>query len=252
MDDKSPSAQNLAILAIDAALEGRWEQALKLNAQILKIDSENVDALNRLARAHFEHGNISLAVKYYSQALKIDPYNPIAQKNLRILKTFKKGSGIKTNALPKPDGQQIKISPSLFLQEPGKTKVVTLLKAAEPQRLSTIYCGMPIQIAIKNRGITMLDASGKYLGVLPDDLSYQIIRLIKGGNQYQAFVKAVRVNGLSVLIRETFRSKKFRNQPSFLDSHSYPTADILTTFATTEAEDTEEQPEETEEGSFKD
>lgn len=248
MDDQSSSPQNLANLAIDAALEGRWAEALKLNIRILKSEPDNLDALNRLARAHFEHGNITQALKYYNQALKIDPYNPIAQKNLKILKTFKK-DGHQPNMM---QSQQIKISPSLFLQEPGKTKVVTLLKAAEPQRLSTIYCGMPIEMAIKNRGIAILDPNGKYLGVLPDDLSYQIIRMIKGGNQYQAFVKAVKVNGLSILVRETFRSKKFRNQPSFLDNHSYHSADILPNFAAERAEESEsELTEDPEEGSFK-
>ncbi|MDO8618726.1 MAG: tetratricopeptide repeat protein [Candidatus Daviesbacteria bacterium] len=251
-DTSLPSAQNIAPLAIDAALEGRWNEALKLNTQIIKVEPENVDALNRLARAHFELGNFNQAQKYYALALKSDPYNPISQKNLKILKSFKKGSIQKpiNNGIDHP---QVKISPSLFLQEPGKTKVVSLLKAAEPQRLSTVYCGMPVEMAIKNRGITVLDQNGKYLGVLPDDLSYQIIRLIKGGNEYQAFIKSVRVNGLAILIRETFRSKRFRNQPSFLDSHAASNSDILSNFGNPELEDTEsEASEDSEENTFKD
>lgn len=248
--DSSP--QNLGLLAINAALEGRWTEALKINAQIIKEEPEDVDALNRLARAHFEMGNFNKSQKYYSLALKSDPYNPIAQKNLKILKSFKK-NGTKRPVITPSDGQQIRISPSLFLQEPGKTKIVTLLKTAEPQRLSIVYCGMPVTMAIKNRGITILDSSDKYLGVLPDDLSYQIIRLTKGGNEYQAFVKSVRVNGLAILIRETYRSKRFKNQPSFLDTHSYQTGDILTSFTTAELEEGDsEGGDEGEEGNFKD
>lgn len=242
MDDSPTNSSNsLHHLAIEAALESRWADALKLNAQILVVDPNNVDALNRTARAHFEMGNLNQALKYYGQVIKNDPYNPIAQKNVKIIKSFKKvGDGLapmhgNTSITP------TRISPSMFLQEPGKTKVVNLLKVAEPQKLSLVYCGMAVEINIKNRGVTISDLSGKYLGVLPDDLSYQIIRLIKGGNKYEAVIKAVKVNGLTLLIRETFRSKKFRNQPSFLDNHNYQSNDMLTSYSNLEGEDSSDE-----------
>lgn len=240
-DSPTNSSNSLHHLAIEAALESRWEDALKLNAQIIETDSNNVDALNRTARAHLEMGNLSQALKYYSQVIKNDPYNPIAQKNIKIIKSFKKvGDGqepMHSNTSITPT----RISPSMFLQEPGKTKVVNLLKVAEPQKLSLVYCGMPVEMNIKNRGITISDMNGKYLGVLPDDLSYQIIRLIKGGNKYEAVIKAVKVNGLTLLIRETFRNKKFRNQPSFLDNHNYQSNDMLTSYSSLEGEDSSDE-----------
>src|SRR3989338_6730987 len=88
MDDNLES-QNLAKLAIDAALDCRWDDALKLNKQILKLAPVNADTLNRLARVYMEMGKNNLAKKYYSEAIKIDPYNPIALKNLKIIKSFK-------------------------------------------------------------------------------------------------------------------------------------------------------------------
>lgn len=217
MDDapfQTPS--NLHNLAIEAALDSEWEEALKLNRQIIKNEPNCVDALNRLARAYFELGNISAAKKYYSEALLIDTYNPIAIKNLKIIQASKKNG----NAHKPSNNHQTRVSPSLFLQEPGKTKVVNLLKVAEPQRLSYVFCGMPVDLVTKNRGLAVTDQSGNYLGVLPDDISHRILRLIRGGNKYSTCVKSVKVNGLSVLIREIFRSSKFRNQPSFLDSTS--------------------------------
>lgn len=207
--NKSSASQ----LAINAALECRWDDALKLNKQIIKENPENVDALNRLAHALFEKGSFSLSKKYYSLVLKYDPYNPIASKNLKIIQAFKKNIKPQTNG----HNHATKISPGLFLQEPGKTKVISLLKVAEPQRLSQTYCGMQVNIIIKNRGITITDPENRYLGVLPDDYSHLLIKLIKGGNKYAAFIKSIKVNGLSILIRETFRSAKFRNQPSFLE-----------------------------------
>jgi hypothetical protein len=220
MDPASRKSSNPSQLAINAALECRWDDALKLNRQIIKEQPENVDALNRLARVYLEKGSFSLSKKYYTLALKYDPYNPIASKNLKIIQAFKKdvdksADGEQNGKIPSIG--RARISPDLFLHEPGKTKIISLLKVAEPQRLSQTYCGMPVNMVIKNRGVTVLDNEDRYLGVLPDDVSHLIIKLIKGGNKYAAFVKSVKVNGLALLIRETFRANKFRNQPSFLE-----------------------------------
>lgn len=224
MDAKSsPTPLNLSQLAIEAALSSNWQDALKLNKKILKVEPQNVDALARLARVNMELGKFNLAKKFYSEVLKYDPYNPIAIKNLKIIKSFKSNS-----QNPNRNGS-VKLSPSLFLQEPGKTKVVSLLKVAEPQKLSQAFCGMKVEIIIKNRKITITNFEGKYLGVLPDDVSYHLLRLIKGGNKYEFFIKSIKVNGLAVLIRETFRSKRFKNQASFLGNlDAVVTRDLIT------------------------
>lgn len=237
--------------AINAALDSNWALALKLNKQIIKIDPQNVDALNRQAKAYMELGRANLAKKYYSEALSIDPYNPIAQKNLKIMKSFKSNRRIPT---PGNDGQAFvpcshtKLSPSLFLQEPGKTKMVSLLKVAEPQKLISAFCGMQVSWQIKNRRITITDSAGNYLGVLPDDISHHLLRLSKGGNKYELFVKSIRVNSLSIIIKEIFRSKKFKNQPSFLEySDASNTTNILTSLDGTNNEDDGEEAEEEQE-----
>lgn len=235
------SSSNLTRLAIDAALDSRWAEALKLNKQIIKVDPQNVDALNRQARVHMEMGKFNLAKKYYSEALRIDPYNPIAIKNLKIIKSFKGNgeSGLVHNGISK-------LSASLFLQEPGKTKIVNLLKVAEPQKLSKAFCGMKVEAIIKNRKITITDEFGNYLGVMPDDINYHLLKLLKGGNKYDLFIKAIKVNGLAVIIKETYRSKKFKNQPSFLENSTATLAtEILTNLdqndSDEEADDADEE-----------
>lgn len=210
MDDSSPTP-NLYQLAIDAALDSKWEEALKINKKIIKDDPQNIDALNRQAKAYMELGKPNLAKKYYSEVLKYDPYNPIALKNLKIMKSFK------SNGKDFVPCNQDRLSPSLFLQEPGKTKIVNLLNVAEPQKLSHAFCGMKVEMTLKNRKITIVDSNGNYLGVLPDDVNHLLTRLSKGGNKYEIFIKSVRVNSLSVIIKEVFRSKRFKNQPSFLE-----------------------------------
>lgn len=238
MDNTSKPSSSLSQQAIDAALDSKWELALKLNKQIIKLDSQNIDALNRIAKAELELGKANLAKKYYSEVLKIDPYNPIALKNLKIMKSFKP----EQTAMPPIHSR---LSPSLFLQEPGKTKMVSLLKVAEPQKLSQTFCGMRVEMAIKNRKITIVDEGGNYLGVLPDDISHHLLRLAKGGNKYELFVKSIRVNSLSVIIKETFRSKKFKNQPSFLEySDGSSSATLISSFEGPEEETDEAEAEE--------
>lgn len=207
--------------AIEAALDSKWEDATKLNRHIIRINPHNVDALARLARAYMELGRFNLAKKYYSLALKFDPYNPIASKNLKIIKAFKAPT---SHHIPNGQGR---LSPSLFLQEPGKTKVVNLLNVAEPLKLSQAFCGMKVGIVVKNRRVIVVDESGGYFGVLPDDICHHLQRLIKGGNKYDLFIKAIRVNALSVMIKEVFRSKRFKNQPSFLEGSSTHITEII-------------------------
>lgn len=213
MDESSSLLSHQAIMA---ALSGSWEEALRLNQEIIDADPKNVEALNRIARAYFELGDLTKAKKYFDTALSVDPYNQIAAKFLKRIKTFSKGAKTQSN----PQSAFNPLSGDLFIQEPGKTKVVTLLKVAEPQKLSLLSSGMIVNLIIKNHSIAITDQSEEYLGVLPDDLSHHLIRLIHGGNKYQALIKTIKTNSLSVLIREAYRCPRFRNQPSFLDEHS--------------------------------
>ncbi len=240
------SSSNLASLAIDAALDMRFEEAIKLNTQIIEVDPTNVDALNRQARAYFELGNLEEAKNFYTLALKYDQYNPIAQKNLKIIQATKSNGAVNGHIKHMGNGFA-KISPSLFLQEPGKTKIVTLIKVAEPQKLSATFCGMGVDLLVKNRGITVVDPDGTYLGVLPDDTAHSLLRLIKGGNKYQAIVKGIKLNGISIMIKEVFRSSKFKNQPSFLEYSAAPLSEIVPRIESSDGENEEMMMEEEEE-----
>ncbi len=238
-----PVDSNLHRLAIAAALSFNWNEAVELNKQILKLQPENTDSLNRLARAFFELGKYPQAKKMYQSVLKIDPYNAIAQKNLKKLSAFKKISEVDGTSLHS-QANYTTVSPSLFLEEAGVTKVVNLIKLTEPQKLSRLSPGLMVNLVLKNRGISVTDQNDVYLGGLPDDMSFLLMRMMKGGNKYQTLVKSVRQNGLSILVRETFRSKKFKNQPSFIaDSKSLNYVSDNITFATNDDETPVETPE---------
>src|SRR5579859_7316732 len=99
---------NLAQEAIKAAISCNWENAITLNSQILKLDPDNVDALNRIARAYAENGDVVKAQKATEKALKIDPANLIANKCLTKWKTFKKNGS-----------NSARLSTKAFIEEPG-------------------------------------------------------------------------------------------------------------------------------------
>ena len=208
--DTNQTLEMLNQKAIDLALSCQWEEAVNLNLQLLESDPKNIQYLNRLAKAQFELGKYSECKKIYNQVLEIDPYNAIAQKNLKKISAIKKDSQLKNGS------NATAISASLFYEEPGITTLVTLVKVAEPQKLVALSPGSILNLNVKKKGISVTDNFGVYIGALPDDSAYHLMRLIDCGNKYQIIVKSVKSNGVIILVREIFRSKKFRNQPSFL------------------------------------
>ncbi|HUS60298.1 MAG TPA: hypothetical protein VMX76_02870 [Nevskiaceae bacterium] len=192
--------------AIEAAIQGAWQKAIDLNNKILKKNVKNIPALNRLARACWETGNLASTKKIYQKVLKFDQCNPIATKNLKRLANRGKSSTAKSKKLP---------SSEVFLEEPRKTKLVQVIRLTSPQRLAEIDSGDEVFLVPKKRFITVANQNDVHLGSLPEDLSQRLIPLIRGGNHYKAFVKKVEYNKLEILIREISRSQRFKNLPSF-------------------------------------
>jgi tetratricopeptide (TPR) repeat protein len=210
--DNVASNTELNQSAINEAINCNWDKAIELNLEIIKDEPENVQAKNRLAKAYCETGQFKLAKSVYEEVLKIDPYNGIATKNLKKVAAIKADSTVRTELTPRR-----KLSTAVFLHEPGVTKMVNLIKIAEPSRLLTLSAGSIVYLVPKLKSIGVVDEYKHYLGVLPDDTAFLLLKLIKGGNEYEVIVKSVKQNAITVLIRETVRSKKFKNQPSFID-----------------------------------
>jgi tetratricopeptide (TPR) repeat protein len=164
-----------------------------------------------LARAYIELGEIEQARKAYQKVLSLDLDNPIASKNLKRLS--------KTSPAKKTFQKRKKITAGgIFLEEPGKTKVVKLVKLASSSVLSNLDNADPVYLVPKKRRVSVTTGDGVYLGSIPDDLSRRLIRLIQGGNRYEAFIKAIEKGELQIFIRETFRARRFKNLPSFTHS----------------------------------
>lgn len=192
--------------AIQTALTGNWEEAIKLNKTLIEEDPGDVEALNRMGLAYSILGKNKLARETYQNVLNIDPLNSIAIKNLKKLKNE-----------PSKNSQdsEIILVNNIFLEETGRTKVVDLINLAQAELLLTLQTGQAVDISVKRLKVFISQGS-KYVGVLPDDIGKRLIKLIKGGNKYEAFVKSTNQQNVTIFIRELKRATKLKDHPSFL------------------------------------
>lgn len=186
---------SLAQKAINAALQGNWEQAVKINLEILNLVPNDIDSLNRLAKAYAETGQIENAKKTAQKVLKIDPVNTIATRS------FDKWQSIKDGVItPK----NIASSES-FLEDPGKTKIVPLINPGEDQVLASLDSGDTVKLAIHPHSVAIVTQDNKNVGKLPDDLAARLKNLIKSGSKYEVIIKSVNAKEVTVFIRsDTF------------------------------------------------
>lgn len=193
--------------AIQTALQGNWQAAVTLNQMVLEEDPHDIDALNRLAFAKASLGETTEAKIIYEKVLAIDEQNPIAVKNLQRLA----GSSLK----PHVNGSFSQVN-NVFIEEPGKTKVIELINTADKKIIGSLNNGEHLTLSVKRMKIFVLDAQKQYIGMLPHDLGNRLINFIDGGNHYEAYVKTVQNNTVIILIKEVKRANRFKNQPSFL------------------------------------
>jgi tetratricopeptide (TPR) repeat protein len=213
-DQDIPSYDDLKQDAIDAALKHDWEKAIQLNQILIKKNQNDLNGLNRLAFAYMKFGKYKDAVRFFNKVKSIDPYNKIAQKNLSRLSNLNEKN-------ISPDTAPATVSPMHFLEDPGKTKLVKCVNVAPSQTISTIYAGQEVFLKAKNHNVEVRDNSNRYLGALPDDLSFRLLKLISAKNRYSVFIRSVDKGAITILIREIERGKKFAFQPSFLPSNLF-------------------------------
>ncbi len=196
---------DLAQEAISAALQGNWKKALELNELILKKSADDVDSYNRMARAYAELGDLQKARAACQKALRVDPFNTIAAKSLLKWKGLKKGDTY----------SNVPSNPQTFLEEPGKTKIVSLLFLGSPQVLAKLDAADEVKLDTHSHRVSITTLDNKYIGRLPDDLAAKLRNLVNMGNQYQVFIKSITTEEVKIFIREVLRAKKLRDIPSF-------------------------------------
>jgi hypothetical protein len=197
----------LAALAIQKALHNEWEEAASLNEAILLEEPTNIDALNRLAQAYIQLGKYRPATTLYQQVIKLDHFNPIACRNLIKLKNIKKNGSNTPLIIAKNVN---------FIEEPGKTKVLSLVRLGEKAVLTTLEPCLELEMRIRLQTISLY-YQNKYIGRLPDDIAKRLIWLHKRDNKYAAYIRSIDKNRVTVFIKETKCSLKNKNYYSFVN-----------------------------------
>lgn len=199
MNQQTPS--QLKQQAISAAKNGDWQAAVDINLALLDGNGQDTNTFNRLAVAYSQLGEKKKAIKQFQAALELDKHNLIAKKHLEKLRN---NHQLKAPTFVKQH----------FIEEPGKTKLVELHRLANKEVLDEISAGQECSLVRKKRYISV-EVDGRYLGALPEDISFRLCKLIGRGNGYECFVRSVDHNACCVYVREVKQSKRNHGIHSF-------------------------------------
>ncbi len=199
--DKNPAEsrrKELVQRAIALAMRSRWSDAVETNLQILEVDPADTEALNRLGKAFTEMGRVDDARETFQKALETSPHNAIARKNLDRLSRL--GSEAAVGAAK--SGTR----PNVFVEDSGKSGVAGLVNLAASQVLLKLAPGQKLALTVDGKALKVMDPSeAAYVGQVEPKMASRLIRLLDGGNRYEAAVTSVGERELTILIRESYR-----------------------------------------------
>ena len=156
-----------------------------------------------------ELGDYSLAREAYGHALELDPYNAIAQKNLRRL------SLLGERPIPSA-GDSDTAKSQHFIEETGKARVVNLCRLALGEVLARMVAGDKVNLKISNSRLIVENSDGEYLGEVEPKYGPRLLRLMKGGNEYSATIVNSTEDKVTVIIGEVYQHPSQAGQLSFL------------------------------------
>ena len=225
--------------AIALALEGEWERASEVNRALLELYENDVEAMNRLGKALMELGRYTEAREVLGRATELAPYNNIAKKNLGRLEL------LESRPASAMQGRKAGGVPRLFIEESGKSGTTLLRKSATGQTAARIASGDPVTLAIEHEAINVYTREGDYLGQVEPKLGTRLLRLMRGGNRYEAAVIGVNQQGISIIIREVYRHRALQKVYSFptrtKDEHRIYLNESLTNYTRDEDLDDEDE-----------
>jgi len=193
--------------AIELALASKWAEAVQLNRNIMDRFGPDEDTLNRLGKAFTELGQLDDAIEAYQGTLKINPVNPIAQKNLGKLQALRGGQPVPTS--------KAKVDVDAFIAETGKTALTALHVHTDGDPCSKVSGGDPVKLMVAGDTMTVETARGVNLGHLEHALGRRLIKFLEGGNRYSGAVATCDGGAIKIIIRETYQDPKFFGRPSF-------------------------------------
>ncbi|NQT04423.1 MAG: tetratricopeptide repeat protein [Dehalococcoidia bacterium] len=195
--------------AIDLAMQGRWREAVAANRAILEDFHNDVEAWNRLGRAHMELGEYQQSREAYRRTAALDPFNAIARKNLQRLNYL-------GEAKVTAEGPARKVEPHRFIEDIGKAGVVNLYHLAPTQVRARLVAGDELFLKTDGTRLVVEDDLGQYVGHVDPKHGQRLVKLMGGGNKYSVAVVGSTEEAMTVIIQETYRD------PSQIGKLSFP------------------------------
>jgi hypothetical protein len=208
-DEKLRLRRRLQDQAVDYAAKNRWDEAVETNLHLINL-GEDADTFNRLGKAYFELGKLAEAREAYQNALRINPANSIARKNVERLNDLLSRSA----SAPVRTTRQL-VDLRLFITETGKTALTTLVDVPRGAVVDAVVTGEKVDLRLDGRNVLILDASGNLIGRVEPKLAQRLSELMTGGNRYAAAVAQTNNHQLRVLIREVYQDPSQRGRVSF-------------------------------------
>jgi len=217
-------------LAINHALERRWDLAAEANRALLQEDESDVESANRLGKALTELGDVKRAIEAYEQALRIEPTNAIARKNLARLEEQRKAKrGTKATKPPaKAKGRTVvataprridvaaeSLRTSPLIEERGKSADL-VLQRVNLDAASDVSVGDEAVLEPTASGVSVKSTDGITLGHIEPRIGLRIKRMMEGGNRYSVIIRRAEGESVVVHVRETFKHPSLVGQASFL------------------------------------
>jgi tetratricopeptide (TPR) repeat protein len=250
IDAANRQRRQLADQAIAAATRGDWDAAVQANRELLE-SGPDTDAYNRLGKALAELGQHAEALDAYEQALARDATNRIASRNVERLRVLvERQDGTREAG----DGKPEKAPAALFIEEMGKTGHARLINLAAADKLAPLSPGD--QVILKPDGDHLLAMVGDdEIGQVEQRIGSRLVKLIAGGNRYEAAITILNRDEVRIIIRETFAHPANFGKVSFPgsttsrggDVRPYMKGSALRYDDEEESEEFEEEPEEVEE-----
>ena len=212
MSTKSASSTRRQLIedARRTALDGGWESAITLNLELVEKTPKDAEAYNRIGRAHLALGRLPDAREAYQTALRADPANLIARRNLQRLEALvRQGSSLReASAISMP-------STNAFIEEVGKTWVDELVNPAAPEELAEVFSGEKVSLLVEDGRLAVMRHDGRRLGEIEAKTGDRLIQLMATGNRYEAFAIGVSGQSLRVILREIYRDPQNATKVSF-------------------------------------
>jgi tetratricopeptide (TPR) repeat protein len=218
-DEKARLRQRLSKEAVNLALQGRWEEAEATNRDIIEKFPTDVEAYNRLGRALTEFGNFEGAKEAYLKALELAPDNAIARRNLARLTSLSESMatlGGRPKKASRSKAQTQRVALDLFITEVGKAGVVNLNNVAPAKVLAKMGFGDQVRLEAKRQRLLVTNESGEHLGEVEPKQGLRLIKLMQGGNKYDAAILNVEDDKVQVIIKEVYQHPSQVGHPSFL------------------------------------